>query len=65
MEQMVAGDTPSIEMEFLDNKGRAVTRTLAGNSFQIDQFEFDLKRNTSAEHEYMNVHPPPPPPHPN
>ena len=27
-------------------------------SFQIDQFEFDLKKIGRAEHEYMNIHPP-------
>ena len=49
----------------------AKTRTLIGGcilihscsarriSSQIDEFEFDLKRNSSAEHEYMNIHPPP------
>ena len=47
---------------------RAVTRTLIWGcifiyscfaqqiSFQIDEFEFDLKRNPSAEHEFMNIH---------
>ena len=51
------------------NTTRAITRTLIRGgcvysyihvarqiSFQIDQFEFDLKRN-SAEHEYMNINP--------
>ena len=29
-------------------------------AFQIDKFEFDLKKTSRAEHEYMNKHPPPP-----
>lgn len=47
----------------------AVTTTLIGVcififawqvSFQMEQFEFDLKTNLSDQHEYVNVHPPPP-----
>ena len=31
-------------------------------TFQIDEFEFDMKRNVSDRKEYMNIHPPPPSP---
>ena len=49
---------------------RAVARMLIGgrgyifisSCFQIDQFEFDLTRNSSGRTEYMNIHSPPPPP---
>ena len=50
-----------------------VTRTLIGGgdmfiyscfarqiSFQVEKFEFDLKRSRRAENEYMNIPPPPP-----
>ena len=29
-------------------------------SFQIEQFELDLKKAPRSEHEYVNTHPPPP-----
>ena len=32
-------------------------------SFQIEQFELDLKKAPRSEHEYVNIHTPPPPPY--